>query len=133
VAGSSSSKGESQHERIATAVVQNVCELPDYNSPDDQPELVMCTVTELHNCVMRALEGFAGETGALPFPIHPRVAMQSDENYVMSNLHSAAFLLDQCSQKKAEAPPVVHKINCNAVPRGPCDCGALKTGPTHGG
>lgn len=60
------SKDESQHERIATAVVQNVCELPDYNSPDDQPELVMCTVTELHNCVMRALEGFAGETAADP-------------------------------------------------------------------
>lgn len=42
-------------ERIATQVVRNVCELPDYNSPDDQPELLTCTVDELHLCVMRAL------------------------------------------------------------------------------
>jgi len=53
------------HEKIVTAVVQNVCELPGYNSPDDQPELVMCTVTELHNCVMRALEAVSGETSAV--------------------------------------------------------------------
>lgn len=42
-------------ERIATDVVRNVCELPDYNSPDDQPDLLMCTVDQLHLCVMRAL------------------------------------------------------------------------------
>lgn len=47
-------------EKIATQVVQNVCELPDYNSPDDQPNLVMCTVEELHRCVMRALEEESG-------------------------------------------------------------------------
>jgi hypothetical protein len=42
-------------EAIATKVVQNVCELPDYISPDDQPDLLTCTVAELHLCVMRAL------------------------------------------------------------------------------
>lgn len=42
-------------ERIATNVVQRVCELPDYTSPDDQPDLLMCTVDQLHLCVMRAL------------------------------------------------------------------------------
>jgi len=49
-------------ERIATQVVENVCELPDYNSPDDQPDLVMCTVKELENCVLRAFEAHGNET-----------------------------------------------------------------------
>lgn len=42
-------------ERIAAEVVRNVCELPDYTSPDDQPDLLQCTVDQLHLCVMRAL------------------------------------------------------------------------------
>jgi hypothetical protein len=42
-------------EDIAAQVVRNVCELPDYSSPDAQPDLVMCKVDELHLCVMRAL------------------------------------------------------------------------------
>jgi hypothetical protein len=51
-------------ERIATQVVENVCELPDYNSPEDQPDLVMCTVQELENCVLRAFEAHGNETCA---------------------------------------------------------------------
>lgn len=43
-------------ERIAERVVLEVCELPDYNSPEDQPDLVMCTVQELNACVLRAFE-----------------------------------------------------------------------------
>ena len=43
-------------ERVATEVVRSVCELPDYNSPEDQPDLVMCTVQELHACVVNAFE-----------------------------------------------------------------------------
>lgn len=42
-------------EKIANNVVQRVCELPDYTSPGDQPDLLMCTVDQLHLCVMRAL------------------------------------------------------------------------------
>lgn len=41
--------------RVADDVVRRVCELPDYTSPDDQPDLLMCTVEQLHLCVMRAL------------------------------------------------------------------------------
>jgi hypothetical protein len=44
-----------QAEEIAAQVVRNVCELPDYTSPDDQPDLLTCTAAELHLCVMRAL------------------------------------------------------------------------------
>lgn len=57
-------RGLGRRESIATQVVQNVCELPDYNSPDDQPDLVMCTVQELENCVLRAFEAHDNETGA---------------------------------------------------------------------
>lgn len=43
-------------EAVAGRVVLHVCELPDYTSPDDQPDLVMCTVQELKDCVLRAFE-----------------------------------------------------------------------------
>jgi hypothetical protein len=43
-------------ERIADKAVLGVCELPDYTSPDDQPDLLQCTVDELHLQVMNAVE-----------------------------------------------------------------------------
>lgn len=45
-------------EKFAAQVVLNVCELPDYTSPDDQPDLLQCTVRELQACVMKAFEQF---------------------------------------------------------------------------
>jgi hypothetical protein len=45
-------------EKVAAQVIQNVCELPDYNSPDDQPDLLQCTVQELEMCILRAFEYF---------------------------------------------------------------------------
>jgi hypothetical protein len=33
--------------KLTAAIILNVCELPDYTSPDDQPDLLQCTVTEL--------------------------------------------------------------------------------------
>ena len=49
---------------IARRVVLEVCELPDYNSPDDQPELLTCTVDELHRIVVRVLDEYP--KGAVP-------------------------------------------------------------------
>ena len=43
-------------QRIAEQTVRNVCELPDYTSPDDQLDLVMCTVQQLEACVLQAFE-----------------------------------------------------------------------------
>ncbi len=40
------------------AVIQNVCEIPDRNSPDDEPEAMVCTPDELTNCIRRAEEDF---------------------------------------------------------------------------
>lgn len=54
----------SKNQSIAELVVRNVCELPDYTSPDDQPDLVMCTVQQLERCVLRALEYSSPETPA---------------------------------------------------------------------
>lgn len=53
---SPTSNERSLPQRIATRVVEAVCELPDYNSPDDQPDLVMCTVQQLEHCVLQAFE-----------------------------------------------------------------------------
>jgi hypothetical protein len=45
-------------EQFATKVVENVCDLSDYTSPDDQPDLLQCTVGQLQACVMQAFEHF---------------------------------------------------------------------------
>lgn len=38
---------ETEAMRVANLIVRDVCELPDYTSPDDQPDLLQCTVEEL--------------------------------------------------------------------------------------
>lgn len=45
-------------EKFAAKVIENVCELPDYTSPDDQPDLLQCTVKQLEACVIQAFEHF---------------------------------------------------------------------------
>jgi hypothetical protein len=44
--------------KFAEHVVLEVCELTDYTSPDDQPDLLQCTVKELEGCILRAFEYF---------------------------------------------------------------------------
>ena len=36
-----------QSETLVANIIRDICELPDYQSPDDQPDLVMATVEEL--------------------------------------------------------------------------------------
>jgi hypothetical protein len=43
---------------IAEQVVLNVCEIPDRNSPDEQPEMLLVTCEELHNAVLLAFERY---------------------------------------------------------------------------
>ena len=43
---------------IARAIVQDICELPDFNSPDDPPDLLLCTVDELTNIALIRVEAF---------------------------------------------------------------------------
>jgi hypothetical protein len=42
-------------DEIVMRILTDVCELPDYNSPEDQPELLQCTTGELETIVRRAL------------------------------------------------------------------------------
>lgn len=44
--------------------IQNVCELPDRTSPEDEPEAMIATAQELENCALRAIEEAA--EGAAP-------------------------------------------------------------------
>ncbi len=45
-------------ERLRATIIQDVCELPDYNSPDDQPDLLQFTAEELQIILTRNLEAF---------------------------------------------------------------------------
>ncbi len=47
---------QAEAEAFAAAVVLDVCEIPDRNSPDDQPEMMLVTGPELHSIVMRQFE-----------------------------------------------------------------------------
>lgn len=42
-------------EKAPARIVRAVCELPDYTSPEDRPDVIMCTVDELHAIVVQAL------------------------------------------------------------------------------
>lgn len=39
----------------ADAIVRDVCELPDRTSPDDQPDMLLVTVEELHAIILSRL------------------------------------------------------------------------------
>ena len=51
---------EQMVERVASRVVQEVCELGDRTSPDDWPEAMLVTGEELHAIVIAALKGERG-------------------------------------------------------------------------
>jgi hypothetical protein len=46
---------EDQIKRIIERVLQDVCELPDRTSPDDQPEMMLVTGEELETILENAL------------------------------------------------------------------------------
>jgi hypothetical protein len=56
---------ETQRQGLTGRIILNVCELSDYTSPDDQPDLLQCTVKELEACIERALEGVETSEPAL--------------------------------------------------------------------
>lgn len=41
--------------RLIEAIIADVCDLPDYNSPDDRPTLLQCTTKELSAILERRL------------------------------------------------------------------------------
>lgn len=110
---------ESHANTIATDVVQNVCELPGYNSPDDQPEMVMCTVTELHSCVMRAVEAFnAGspeEPSDKPFPMLVRWMSDNTLEIVTEIPEGRAFQVVACNIR-LEKHRYGHSLEAGLVP-----------------
>lgn len=42
--------------------IQNVCEIPDRTSPDDEPEVLLATQDELERCALRAIEAAPAAT-----------------------------------------------------------------------
>jgi hypothetical protein len=45
------------------AFLTNVCELPDRNSPEDEPEAIVATLEELKSCALNAIENTEASTG----------------------------------------------------------------------
>ncbi|SAL59334.1 hypothetical protein AWB71_03270 [Caballeronia peredens] len=39
--------------------LQNVCEIPDRNSPEGEPQAIVATLEELRNCAVNAIEACA--------------------------------------------------------------------------
>jgi hypothetical protein len=103
------SKERSLPQRIATRVVQGVCELPDYNSPEDQPDLVMCTVQQLEHCVLQAFEqleydremerGPPSETDALPESLRDPAVVMERVRTLHQQTDAALWLLRWLSRK----------------------------------
>lgn len=57
-------------EQVVSEIVLSVAEIPDRNSPDDQPEMMLVTDRELRNIVRGSLEELP--FGAAPSPAEPR-------------------------------------------------------------
>lgn len=57
---------DKQMETFVAAVVQNMCELPDRNRPDDEPSAMIANAQEMDGCIERAFEhtglSLAGES-----------------------------------------------------------------------
>lgn len=106
---------------IATRVVEAVCELPDYTSPDDQPDLLTCTVQELEHCVLRAFEQLEYdremERGPDSTPVETTPAPGSPGEIlgcrcIMCEFHRSAEAIER--EKRAVEPTPV--IDCTACP-----------------
>jgi hypothetical protein len=61
----------------------NVCEIPDRNSPEDEPEAIVATPEELRSCALNAIEQCSAANGAIgereAFYIHRNVLKQLAE------------------------------------------------------
>lgn len=48
--------------------ITNVCEIPDRNSPEDEPDAMIATAKELEGCALRAIEAYGAAPQAAPVP-----------------------------------------------------------------
>lgn len=125
---------DAQANAIATSAVQNVCELPDYNSPDDQPELLQCTVTQLHHCVMSAIEANVSETpdrclasgcGERPMRAafcaehNDAIPLEDREDMVSAARRSQQITHCECAGCRAVRKQEGHSEKANSVDDGP--------------
>lgn len=81
--------------------IQNVCEIPDRNSPEDEPEAMVATAQELEFCALRAIESCEPAVaiprgrpliGPNEFPVDDRQAFYATMyEYESKSGHSAAL------------------------------------------
>ncbi|MGG2044866.1 hypothetical protein [Burkholderia gladioli] len=66
----------------------NVCEIPDRNSPDGEPDAIIATLVELKNCALNAIEQCAGHK---PATADERAAHASIRGLIVSDAYASSF------------------------------------------
>ncbi len=63
-----------------TEVIQSICEIPDRNSPEDEPEIMLVKAQELRDIITGVFESW-GEAAPAPAPVAAQVALTNAERY----------------------------------------------------
>lgn len=100
-------------EKFAAQVILNVCELSDYTSPGDQPDLLQCTARELESCVIRAFEHF--DTTSRPVMNPP-----ADKAEARNRVHAAPRQADSAAAGRAMAGPLTESEARPVMPTARC-------------
>lgn len=80
----------------------NVCELPDRNSPEGEPDAVIATLEELRNCALNAIEQCVSYAAPQPAQADARVGLTDEQRESVE--HAATWLArSEDLQNKAHA------------------------------
>lgn len=86
---------------IATAVIQEVSELPDYTSPEDNPDLLQCTVEELTAIVTGIVEDHITELERnLEAAQREREALGLRCDELLADVHMRDFWLNEMQAER---------------------------------
>jgi hypothetical protein len=83
------------------AFLTNVCEMPDRNSPDDEPDAIVATLQELRACALNAIEARAAASpvsGAARDVWKLRAALQLARDTLIDNNMSVPRVLEKIDE-----------------------------------
>ncbi|WP_322073373.1 hypothetical protein [Burkholderia cepacia] len=95
----------------------NVCELPDRNSPEGEPDAIVATLDELRNCALNAIEQCVSY--AVPVPAMatgPARAWETDDGRVISDEQKQGALRDGGASASSVRPYSIALGRIGAVP-----------------
>lgn len=114
---------------FAEKIINRVCELPDRNSPEDEPGALVCSPSELEGCIVSALEAeWERRTGrsVIPTPEKATAAPRESDwrcDHCGRDNDPAETHCGHCEwSRKHTIAGVLHERACMGSP---CRCGAL--------